>query len=65
MDVQRQKKYYLLTKPSQYPLKVPTPYTTQPPCHNCVAILGDNDMAQINIHKFASQKVEALSYRPS
>ena len=22
-------------------VKVPTPYTTQPPCHNCVAILGD------------------------
>ena len=21
-------------------VKVPTPYTTQPPCHNCVAILG-------------------------
>ena len=23
-------------------VKVPTPYTTQPPCHNCVAILGVN-----------------------
>ena len=23
-------------------VKVPTPYTTQPPCHNCVAILGDS-----------------------
>ena len=23
-------------------VKVPTPYTTQPPCHNCVAILGGN-----------------------
>ena len=22
-------------------VKVPTPYTTQPPCHNCVAILGE------------------------
>ena len=21
-------------------VKIPTPYTTQPPCHNCVAILG-------------------------
>ena len=24
-------------------VKVPTPHTTQPPCHNCVAILGDID----------------------
>ena len=22
-------------------VKVPTPYTTQPPCHNCVAGLGE------------------------
>ena len=26
-------------------VKVPTPYTTQPPCHNCVAILGDTECA--------------------
>ena len=27
-------------------VKVPTPYTTQPPCHNCVAILGEVEIKQ-------------------
>ena len=29
-------------------VKVPTPYTTQPPCHNCVAILGENVGVDLN-----------------
>ena len=37
-------------------VKVPTPYTTQPPCHNCVAILGELhsrnfDRSSLNICK--------------
>ena len=38
-------------------VKVPTPYTTQPPCHNCVAILGE-----IEGTKNASNKVRRQTY---
>ena len=33
-------------------VKVPTPYTTQPPCHNCVAILGVNEPSVFEPLKF-------------
>ena len=41
MDVQKAEKILLTYQTFAISVKVPTPYTTQPPCHNCVAILGD------------------------
>ena len=46
-------------------VKVPTPYTTQPPCHNCVAILGGNGVIQnvgtdVSEKHFTTKSVSAL-----